>query len=493
MRARHVTSEREYRSPFGAVQLGGTVSLSIDVWEDDVTFCTLRVWTDAHGEELIEMRGAEHAGGLRFTATYKPAETGVVWYSFDIEASDGAVWRYGAREGWVTGEGAFAYGDPPSFQITVFSPRARQPRWYREGIVYQIFPDRFARGEDWRERAADTLEIHRRGGPSRKVLRYWDTPPTYERRENGDVACWDFYGGTLEGIREKLGYLEDLGVTAIYLNPIFEAASNHRYDTADYLRIDPLLGDEESFRALCVDAEEHGISIILDGVFNHVGADSRYFNRFGTYPEPGAWQGEHSAYRDWFTFNEDGTYAGWWGDQNLPAVRSDCEDFHKLVCGREGVIRHWLRQGARGWRLDVADELTDEFIAQIKLALLAEKPDGVLIGEVWEDASHKLAYGKLRQYFQGKELDATMNYPVRTALLAYIRGDMGSCERTIRATTSTPRSTFWAATTASACSRCSAVRPTRTRFPRGSARAGISPTTRSALPRPACGSWRCCR
>ena len=178
MRARHVTSEREYRSPFGAVQLGGTVSLSIDVWEDDVTFCTLRVWTDAHGEELIEIRGAEHAGGLRFTATYKPAETGVVWYNFDIEASDGAVWRYGAREGWTTGEGAFAYGDPPSFQITVFSPRARQPRWYREGIVYQIFPDRFARGEDWRERAADTLAVRRKGGPDREVLEDWNTPPT---------------------------------------------------------------------------------------------------------------------------------------------------------------------------------------------------------------------------------------------------------------------------------------------------------------------------
>ena len=432
MRARHVTSEREYRSPFGAVQLGGTVSLSIDVWEDDVTFCTLRVWTDAHGEELIEMRGAEHAGGLRFTATYKPAETGVVWYNFDIEASDGAVWRYGAREGWTTGEGAFAYGDPPSFQITVFSPRARQPRWYREGIVYQIFPDRFARGEDWRERAVDTLAVRRKGGPDREVLEDWNTPPTYRRLENGDVACWDFYGGTLEGIREKLDYLEDLGITTLYLNPVFEAASNHRYDTADYLRIDPLLGDEQSFRALCVDAEEHGISVILDGVFNHVGADSRYFNRFGTYAEPGAWQGDASPYRDWFTFNEDGTYAGWWGDQNLTAVRSDCEAFHELVCGRAGVIRRWLRQGARGWRLDVADELTDEFIVQIKRALLSEKPDGVLIGEVWEDASHKMAYGKLRQYFQGAELDATMNYPVRTALLAYIRGDMGASELAAR-------------------------------------------------------------
>ena len=278
----------------------------------------------------------------------------------------------------------------------------------------------------------DTLAVRRKGGPDREVLEDWNTPPTYRRLENGDVACWDFYGGTLEGIREKLDYLEDLGITTLYLNPVFEAASNHRYDTADYLRIDPLLGDEQSFRALCVDAEEHGISVILDGVFNHVGADSRYFNRFGTYAEPGAWQGERSPYRDWFTFNEDGTYAGWWGDQNLPSVRSDCEAFHELVCGRAGVIRHWLRQGARGWRLDVADELTDEFIAQIKRALLSEKPDGVLIGEVWEDASHKMAYGKLRQYFQGAELDATMNYPVRTALLAYIRGDMGASELAAR-------------------------------------------------------------
>ena len=402
------------------------------MWEDDVTFCTLHLWSDARGEELVEMRGTEHAGGLRFSATYKPAQTGVVWYSFDIEASDGAVWRYGARPGWTTGEGAFAYGDPPSFQITVFSPRKRQPRWYREGIVYQIFPDRFARGKDWRRRAADALAVRRKGGPDREVLEDWDTPPNYRRNPDGSVACWDFYGGTLEGIRERLDYLEDLGVTALYLNPIFEAASNHRYDTADYLRIDPMLGDEQSFRALCVDAAERGISVILDGVFNHVGADSRYLNRFGTYAEPGAWQGEASPYRDWFTFNDDGTYAGWWGDQNLPSIRSDCEAFHELVCGRAGVIRHWLRQGARGWRLDVADELTDGFIAQIKRSLLAEKPDGVLIGEVWEDASHKMAYGKLRQYFQGAELDATMNYPVRTALLAYIRRDITAGELAMR-------------------------------------------------------------
>ena len=321
----------------------------------------------------------------------------MVWYSFDIEAKDGSVWRYGAKPGWTTGEGAFAYGDPPSFQITVFVPRKEQPSWYRNAVVYQIFPDRFARGEDWQERAK-TLERPRKGPGHRLVD--WDTPVDYERTPEGGIAVWDFYGGTLEGIREKLEYLEDLGVTAIYLNPIFEASSNHRYDTADYLAIDPLLGTEQDFSALCVDAEDRGISIILDGVFNHSGQDSRYFNSYGNYPELGAYQSPDSPYRGWYFFNEDGTYAGWWGNGDLPALNEDNPDYHELICGRRGVVRKWLRAGARGWRLDVADELSDEFIEDIKRALVTERPDGVLIGEVWEDASNKLAYGRLRQYFQ---------------------------------------------------------------------------------------------
>lgn len=431
MKARHVTSAQRYRDPFGAVQLGGTVMLSIDVWDGDVVFCTLRVWTDAHGEELIEMRGSNQGDLMRFSVEYRPAEVGVVWYSFDIEARDGSVWRYGAREGWTTGEGTFAYGDPPSFQITVYQPRLQQPEWYRRGIVYQIFPDRFARGEDWEERAELAFASERKG-PRRRLVEDWDTPPAYDRNEDGSIATWDFYGGTLEGIRERLDYLERLGVSALYLNPVFEASSNHRYDTSDYLRIDPLLGTEEDLRALCVDAEERGIFVILDGVFNHCGADSRYFNRFGNYPEVGAFQGESSPYRDWFSFNEDGTYAGWWGNPDLPALREDNPDYHELICGRNGVVRRWMRSGVRGWRLDVADELSDEFISDIKRAILTERPDAVLIGEVWEDASNKLAYGKLRHYFQGRELDGTMNYPVRTALLAFIRNEIGATELAAR-------------------------------------------------------------
>lgn len=431
MRACHVTSRSEYRSPFGAVQLGGTVVLGIDVWGEDAVGATLRVWTDERGEELLPMEGACEDDRVHYSVSYTPAQTGVVWYSFDLAASDGATWRYGAREGWTTGEGDFAYGNPPSFQLTVYVPRQTQPDWYKNGIVYQVFPDRFARGADWRERAEKALAAHREG-PARVLVEDWDTPPAYKKSEDGDILEWDFYGGTLRGVREKLDYLADLGVTVIYLNPIFEAASNHRYDTADYLRIDPMLGDEEEFCALAREARERGISIMLDGVFNHCGQDSRYFNRYGNYPEPGAWQGDESPYRDWFFFNEDGTYDGWWGNPDLPDVNEKSSEYRELICGQDGVVRKWLRAGARGWRLDVADELSDGFIEDIKAAMVAERPDGALVGEVWEDASNKMAYGKLRQYFEGTELDGTMNYPLRTALLAFVRNQIGAPEMAAR-------------------------------------------------------------
>ena len=431
MRACHVTSKSEYRSPFGAVQLGGTVVLGIDVWGEDAVGATLRVWTDERGEELLPMEGACEGDHVHYSVSYTPAQTGVVWYSFDLAASDGATWRYGAREGWTTGEGDFAYGNPPSFQLTVYVPRQTQPDWYKNGIVYQVFPDRFARGADWRERAEKALAAHREG-PARVLVEDWDTPPAYKKSEDGDILEWDFYGGTLRGVREKLDYLADLGVTVIYLNPIFEAASNHRYDTADYLRIDPMLGDEEEFCALAREAAERGISIMLDGVFNHCGQDSRYFNRYGNYPEPGAWQGDESPYRDWFFFNEDGTYDGWWGNPDLPDVNEKSPEYRELICGQDGVVRKWLRAGARGWRLDVADELSDSFIEDIKAAMVAERPDGALVGEVWEDASNKMAYGKLRQYFEGTELDGTMNYPLRTALLAFVRNQIGAPEMAAR-------------------------------------------------------------
>ena len=418
----HISGDPNYRTPFGAAAKGGPIRLSIDVSGDMPQAVELRLWREDEGEELVPMSLWESAEeGMRYTATIEPDETGIIWYSFNITASDGAVWRYGAAEEHAVGEGAFAFGDPPSFQITVYEPRETQPTWWQNGVCYQVFPDRFARGADWEERAA-TLKKPRKG-PKRKLVKNWSEAPSYKRKKDGSIAQWDFYGGTLEGVREKLGYLEELGVTCIYLNPIFEAASNHRYDTADFLKIDPALGDTESFTRLCDEAHARGMHVILDGVFNHTGRDSRYFNAFGNYPEVGAAQSEKSPYRSWYKLKDDGSYSSWWGIADLPDVEETDPSYQEFICGENGVLRTWMRAGADGWRLDVADELPDSFIVKIKEAVLAEKPDGLVIGEVWEDATTKYAYDELRQYFQGAELDGVMNYPFRAGLLDYLTGE----------------------------------------------------------------------
>ena len=421
MRACHITSDPRYRTPFGAIPTGESVILALDVWDDAEAWAELRLWTDDEGERLVEMDRAEEGDHLHFSVKLVSERPNIVWYSFRVHATNGDIWRYGARPDCPVGEGAFAYGEPPSFQLTVYArKRGVQPDWYRHAVVYQIFPDRFARGEDWEDRAK-TLEAPREG-TDRAVVEDWSETPSYRRKADGSIEGWDFYGGTLEGIREHLGYLESLGVTCLYLNPIFQSASNHRYDTGDYMQIDPVLGDEESFKALCADARDHGISVILDGVFNHTGDDSRYFNRYGNYPDVGAWQSPKSEYRDWYKIGPDGTYTSWWGVANMPDLNEENPDYRQYICGRDGVVRHWLRAGARGWRLDVADELPDDFIVDIKRAELAEKRDAVLLGEVWEDATTKRAYDKLRHYFWGDELDGTMNYPWRHVLLHYLIG-----------------------------------------------------------------------
>lgn len=219
-----------------------------------------------------------------------------------------------------------------------------------------------------------------------------------------------------------------MGITVLYINPIFEAASNHRYDTGDYEKIDPLLGNEDDFKLFCREAKNHGIRIILDGVFNHTGCDSKYFNKYGNYDSNGAWQGDNSPYREWFSFKEDGTYDCWWGVDDLPSVVEQTESYKKYIYDDEdSVVRKWLRMGASGWRLDVADELPDDFIAGIKSAMIKENgDDALLLGEVWEDASNKISYSELRKYFLGDELDGVMNYPFRDGILAYLTGKMSA-------------------------------------------------------------------
>ena len=425
MRATHITSNSTYRKPFGACPLGEDIVLSIDVCDVESPQGEIRTWVDGEGETLYPMRPEvrEENGErvVRLTGTFTPQKTEIIWYYFMVTADDGAVWRYGARNECSVGEGAFADGEPRSFQITVYEPREVRPEWYTNGIVYQIFPDRFERGTNWRELAEASLSQHR-NGPGRRLVEDWGSTPGYDKDQYGRISTWDFYGGTLDGVREKLPYLKSMGISVIYLNPIFEAASNHRYDTADYMVVDPMLGDKETFRRLCEEARKMGISIILDGVFNHTGCDSRYFNKYGNYPEVGAFQSADSPYASWYKLGgaDDGEYQCWWGVDDLPDVDEEIPSYREFICGKDGVVRTWLRLGASGWRLDVADELPDDFIEDIKAAAVAEKPDALVIGEVWEDASHKVSYGELRRYLQGRELDGVMNYPFRSAMLDFL-------------------------------------------------------------------------
>lgn len=421
MRLIHNSRLPQFRTPFGAVTTGTTVALSVILEDADPNQATLtlRTWVDEVGETLIPM---EHEGDGIFTGELKCTEPCLVWYSFICNIEGQPEVRLGAPQGRTGGEGVtYDYAEVPSFQITVYKHRENRPTWYERGMVYQIFPDRYARDEHWRERTIAQLEKPRKG-IQRRMVEDWNEPPVYERAEDGSIKTWDFYGGSLKGIQEDLPRIAELGFTAIYLNPIFEAASNHRYDTADYTKIDPILGTEQDFTELCQAAEKLGISIILDGVFNHTGDDSIYFNRYGNYPGVGAWQSEDSPWRDAFTFHEDGSYDCWWGVGNMPAINEKSELVRERLLGKNGVIRKWLRAGAHGWRLDVADELSDDFLAQIKKAVLAEKPDALLLGEVWEDASNKISYGHLRRYLQGSELDSAMDYPFRDMVIGFLMG-----------------------------------------------------------------------
>ena len=298
------------------------------------------------------------------------------------------------------------------WQLTVYSKDFSTPDWFKGGVLYQIFPDRF-----------NFSGVKKKGIPADRILRDdRENEPYWRPTSEGKVLNNDYFQGDLKGIEEKLPYLKSLGVTCLYLNPIFEAQSNHRYDTANYEKIDPLLGTEKDFSNLCKSAEKLGISVILDGVFSHTGDDSIYFNKYGRYDSVGAYQSKESPYFKWYKFIDyPEKYHSWWGISILPEVIEESPDFIGYIAGKEGIARKWLKLGARGWRLDVADELPDPFLDEFRKSVKDENKDALILGEVWEDASNKFSYGQRRRYFGGKQLDSVMNYPFAEAIISFIR------------------------------------------------------------------------
>ncbi len=333
-------------------------------------------------------------------------ESGLYFYHFSYETPFGTGNIY-LRSG---GCGEFA-PEGNEWQLTVYSENYRTPQWIKGGIMYQIFPDRFNIGKTALKNVPDDRVMHES----------IEEAPVWKPDENGKILNNDYFGGNLKGIEEKLPYLASLGVTVIYLNPIFEAHSNHRYNTADYSKIDPLLGSEEDFRSLCSEAHKLGIKIILDGVFSHTGSDSIYFNREKRYDTQGAFNNAESPYKDWFTFNSDGTYKSWWGIDTLPETNEEKESFINYITGKNGIAEKWLKCGAYGYRLDVADELPDKFLDEFCKAVKDINSEYAVIGEVWEDATNKFSHGGRRRYLLGKQLDSVMNYPFANAILTFMR------------------------------------------------------------------------
>jgi len=296
----------------------------------------------------------------------------------------------------------------PNYELLVYNKNFTTPNWIKGGIIYHIFVDRFYRSYTL-SKDSDII-----------IRDDWGGIPNYLPIE-GEIKNNDYFGGNLEGIKAKLPYLSELGITAIYLSPVFEAYSNHKYDVGDYLSIDPMFGNEQSFIELVTEAKNYGMSIILDGVFSHTGVDSVYFNKYGHYNSTGAYQSQNSFYFDWYMFNNwNNDYACWWGIKTLPTINKESKSYIDFITGENGVLKYWQKRGVKGWRLDVADELPNEFLKALRIASKNKDSESFIAGEVWEDATDKFSYGKLKEYFCGEQLDSVTNYPLRSAIIKYI-------------------------------------------------------------------------
>ena len=387
----------------------------------------LELWLD----DIMQNRSFDVAytknrdGFSVFTHTFDFAnlcdgDSGLFYYHFSFDTNRGRA--YVSRNGdTLLPEIIYDAGAVSSYQLLVYPEAFTTPDGIKGGVMYQIFVDRFHRG---------SVDLPVR--EDAEMNPDWDCGiPQYAEYPGGFVKNNMFFGGTLYGVIEKLDYLTSLGVNVIYLNPIFEAYSNHKYDTGDYMKVDEMFGGEEAFDKLISEADKRGIKIILDGVFNHTGSDSIYFNKNNRYATVGAYNSPDSPYRDWYFFdNYPDDYKSWWGIEILPKLNGKNPELVEYLCGENGVVRSYLKRGAYGWRLDVADELDGDLLERIKTAARAESDTSVIIGEVWEDASNKVAYDRRRRYFRGNQLDSVMNYPLRNATIDYMKtGDAKALSR----------------------------------------------------------------
>ncbi len=411
MRILYDSKKLQFKTPFGTLLPGETctshIHIPATVYSQKVE-CLISLF-DGSNPMTVPMKLHAREGAYEiFQGSFSLPEPGLYHYYFRIYKRDDSfrLFKYGDDTNMEDGD---------LWQVSCVPADFTVPRWAQGAVIYQIFPDRFCKSGDCDLQGKLTpYTIHEN----------WDEEVQWRPDANGQVLNNDFFGGNFRGITEKMDYIASLGTTILYLNPISKSFSSHRYDTADYKTPDPLLGTMEDFSLLCREAHKRGIRVILDGVYSHTGSNSLYFDKNRCFGGNGAYCTKDSPYYTWYQFDAwPDKYNSWWGFDTLPTVNKlDPAFIDYIITGEDSVIAHWLKAGCDGFRLDVADELPDEFLSILKKHLRKLRPDALLLGEVWEDASNKISYGIRRRYFVDGQLDSVMNYPFRNAILAFLRG-----------------------------------------------------------------------
>ena len=412
MRILFDSKQKQFKEPFGCVNVGQGCTLHIHIPTSVAATGVSCVVLSQDGAPYREfplafekVLGAYDIWGGSFVLT----EPALLFYYFRITGRTGTFRLFKQGDSDTNMEA----GD--TWQLTCLDPGFTTPDWAKGATIYQVFPDRFYKSGNCD--LTGKLEPY-------VVHNSWEEDVFWQPTAKGEVLNNDFYGGNFRGITQKLPYLASMGVTVLYLNPISKSFSSHRYDTGDYKTPDPMLGTIADFTAMCNAAHNLGMKVILDGVYSHTGSDSLYFNKNGTFNSVGAYQSQNSPYFSWYTFHQfPHSYKSWWDFDTLPTVnKMDPAFVDYIITGEDSVVAHWLKAGCDGFRLDVADELPPEFLSLLKKRIREIRPDALLLGEVWEDASNKEAYGKFTRYFVDGQLDSVMNYPFRSAIINFLRG-----------------------------------------------------------------------
>ncbi|GAA0037674.1 glycoside hydrolase family 13 protein [Lactobacillus amylovorus] len=407
MKVTYDSWQKQYKTPFGAIQANTLVTWAIAI---DQPVQEADLWLTKLNEDPVAYPMNYNDETQKYETQVRVGSSGLYNYYFAIKQNNQMFY---VDQG-LFGQGRLRQDDHnlKQYQLICYERKVPQVDWYDQGIVYQIFPDRFANGNPYGE-------VTGRKKNSFLYATEEDTP-YYVKNSRGEITRWDFFGGNLAGIRKKLPYLKKLGVNTIYLNPIFLATSNHRYDTVDYMKIDPMLGDEDDLRGLIHDLHQNGMHLLLDGVFNHVGQESIYFQE--------AIKDKSSHYYSLFNFIDyPEEYQSWWGVSSLPEVNKSNPEYQDFIYGDHGVLAKWMKDQVDGWRLDVADELPMDFLRNIRNRLMKENCQ-VMIGEVWGDASDKFVNSEYRPYTFGDNLTGVMNYPVRNFIVGLLTSENNDAE-----------------------------------------------------------------